>query len=514
MSDGREGPPAFTDIDFNKPEPDEDMFQSALEETTPSDEFAAAKNNPFGGGSDMTPPDFTKIDLGRDSQSREEADRDDASQTSLTSTTISKINYVSDSSSSTERDREEPFTAPKRVITEDEGKEEDDKFVTVTVSEPQKVNEGLQAYVQYKVSTETNLAVFRRRKFSVVRRFSDFLGLHEKLQEKHVHVGRFVPPAPEKSVAGMAKVKMSKGDTTAPDGASGEFVERRRAALERFLARTAQHPVLRMDPDLREFLEMDETLPKASNTSAFSGAGVMRLFGKVGEQVTRITSKMEEKDEWFEEKTSQIDNMEMQLKKLHASVESLYHHRRDLANATGMFAKSAAMLANCEEHTSLSRALSQLAETEEKIDLLYQEQGTTDYYVLAEMLRDYIGLLTTVKEVLHQRTKIYANWTSAQSTLAKKREAKVKLELAGKHDKIQAASDEVREWEDKVEQGEKDFNDISKMIKKEMERFDKIRVKDFKETLVKYLEALMLHQQQLIKYWEAFLPEARSISTA
>ncbi|XP_055352118.1 uncharacterized protein LOC129598305 [Paramacrobiotus metropolitanus] len=173
------------------------------------------------------------------------------------------------------------------AITEEKAKEEDDNVVTVTVSEPQKVNEGLNAYVQYKVSTETNLAVFRRRKFSVVRRFSDFLGLHEKLQEKHVHVGRFVPPAPEKSVAGMAKVKMSKGDTTAQDGASGEFVERRRAALERFLARTAQHPVLRMDPDLREFLEMDETLPKASNTSAFSGAGVMRLFGKVGEQSGR-----------------------------------------------------------------------------------------------------------------------------------------------------------------------------------------------------------------------------------
>lgn len=55
------------------------------------------------------------------------------------------------------------------------------------------------------------------------------------------------------------------------------------------------------------------------------------------------------------------------------------------------------MLANCEEHTSLSRALSQLAQTEEKIDLLYQEQAVTDYSLLAELLRDYIGLLGTVK---------------------------------------------------------------------------------------------------------------------
>lgn len=78
----------------------------------------------------------------------------------------------------------------------------------------------------------------------------------------------------------------------------------------------------------------------------------------------------------------------------------------DLANATGIFAKSAAMLANCEEHTSLSRALSQLAETEEKIDLLYQEQGTADYYVLAELLRDYVGLLGTVKVITYFRSAI------------------------------------------------------------------------------------------------------------
>ena len=188
---------------------------------------------------------------------------------------------------------------------------------------------------------------------------------------------------------------MSKTDTTNQESSSGDFVERRRSALERYLNRTAQHPILRMDPDFREFLEMEEALPKSSNTSAFSSAGVMRLFSKVGEQVNRMTVKMEEKDEvswssyhmqyrwynltnwsvdcmvaciidwewaseclsfrsidwlivdwfidclsvflysffcfllqWFEEKTTQVDNMEAQLKKLHASVEVLYHHRR------------------------------------------------------------------------------------------------------------------------------------------------------------------------------------------
>ena len=36
---------------------------------------------------------------------------------------------------------------------------------------------------------------------------------------------------------------------------SSEFLERRRASLERFLNRIAKHPLYSVDPDFREFLE-------------------------------------------------------------------------------------------------------------------------------------------------------------------------------------------------------------------------------------------------------------------
>lgn len=41
---------------------------------------------------------------------------------------------------------------------------------------------------------------------------------------------------------------------------------------------------------------VDMELPKATNTSALSGAGMMRLFNKVGETVNKITYKMDEND--------------------------------------------------------------------------------------------------------------------------------------------------------------------------------------------------------------------------
>jgi sorting nexin-1/2 len=53
------------------------------------------------------------------------------------------------------------------------------------------------------------------------------------------------------------------------------------------------------------------------------------------------------------------------------------------------------------------------------------------------------------------------------------------------------------QWEQKVDRGQEDFDRISKAIRKEMVRFDKQRVKDFKSTIIHYLETLMNNQQQV-----------------
>lgn len=49
---------------------------------------------------------------------------------------------------------------------------------------------------------QTTLQMFRNKTFTVRRRFSDFLGLYEKLSEKHGPNGCIVPPPPEKSILG------------------------------------------------------------------------------------------------------------------------------------------------------------------------------------------------------------------------------------------------------------------------------------------------------------------------
>ncbi|XP_064426385.1 sorting nexin-1 isoform X4 [Mirounga angustirostris] len=313
-----------------------------------------------------------------------------------------------------------------------EEEEQEDQFdLTVGITDPEKIGDGMNAYVAYKVTTQTSLPMFRSKQFAVKRRFSDFLGLYEKLSEKHSQNGFIVPPPPEKSLIGMTKVKVGKEDSS-----SAEFLEKRRAALERYLQRIVNHPTMLQDPDVREFLEREE-LPRAVGTQTLSGAGLLKMFNKATDAVSKMTIKMNESDIWFEEKLQEVECEEQRLRKLHAVVETLVNHRKELALNTAQFAKSLAMLGSSEDNTALSRALSQLAEVEEKIEQLHQEQANNDFFLLAELLSDYIRLLAIVR---------------------------------------------------------------------------KEKSKDFKNHVIKYLETLLYSQQQLAKYWEAFLPEAKAIS--
>lgn len=262
--------------------------------------------------------------------------------------------------------------------------------------------------------------------------------------ERYLRAGFVIPPAPSKNIIGSTKVKMGSQQNIEP-GNAVEWVENRRASLERFLNRTAAHPTLRVDANFINFLESDQELPRAVNTAALSGAGVMRLFNKVGETVNKITYKMDENDTWFADKIAEIEALDSHYQKLHSAVKSLVGHRQELSSLTGGVAKSAAMLSTCEEHVGLSKALSQLADVEEKIEILRSEQSNSDFYILSEMIKDYIGLLGAIKDVFHERVKVFQNWQHAQMQLTKKRENKAKLELSQRNDKLDQAQKEVDE---------------------------------------------------------------------
>ncbi|XP_065837190.1 sorting nexin-2-like [Oscarella lobularis] len=485
--DGKSSPPLFGDDD-------EDVAQSPEpEESVPID-------------TDTQKEEKGLFDDDDDAENGE-TKRDDTPPEKEPETTQAPLSSVSDEPKVSAGDDDSTAEADEPAKDEDEDDLDDEYTIEVSVSDPQKVGDGMNAYMTYQVKTQTNMPQFKSHKLAVRRRFSDFLALHAKLAEKPAYLGRIIPPAPEKSVLGMTKVKFSKEESSG----STDFIGKRKAILQRFLTRLSKHPVLRKDEDFQEFLEKTDDLPKAKGTSALSGAGFMRLVKNVGDAVSKMTSKMEESDSWFEEKQQQLDALDGHLKKLITGIDSLVTHRRDLSSATEAFGKTAALLGTVEEHEPLARAMSQLAEIEGKIDSLHQEQASKDFFIFGELIREYIGLIGGIKICFNQRVKLFHAWQSAQATLLKKRESETKMKATGKTEKLPDLEREIKDWEDKVDKGQKEFDDISKRIKDEVTRFESTRVKEFKSSLINYLETLMLTQRQLISHWESFLPEAKAI---
>lgn len=79
----------------------------------------------------------------------------------------------------------------------------------------------------------------------------------------------------------------------------------------------------------------------------------------------------------------------------------------ELSLNTAGFAKSTAMLGSAEDNTALSRALSQLAEVEDKMELLHQDQAANDTFGFAEVIADYIRLLGAVRVLSRIRWHIF-----------------------------------------------------------------------------------------------------------
>ncbi len=126
------------------------------------------------------------------------------------------------------------------------------------MGDPHKVGGAASSHIEYSVRTkvgprprdlnmiansfytQTTSKGYKQPEFVVSRRYRDFLWLYNTLHANNP--GVVVPPPPEKQAMGRFE---------------SNFVEGRRAALEKMLNRTAAHPTLQHDSDLKMFLESE-----------------------------------------------------------------------------------------------------------------------------------------------------------------------------------------------------------------------------------------------------------------
>ncbi|KAI1774417.1 Vps5-domain-containing protein [Hypoxylon cercidicola] len=361
----------------------------------------------------------------------------------------------------------------------------------ITVGDPIKVGDLTSSHIVYSVRTKTTSKGYKQPEFEVKRRYRDFLWLYNTMHGNNP--GVVVPPPPEKQA-------LNRFETN--------FVESRRAALEKMLNKIAAHPTLQHDPDLKLFLESEsfsadvkhkerrEPIPGESK-------GMLGSFGiNVGGG-----SKFVEQDDWFHDRRVYLDALENQLKALMKSMDTMVIQRKAMAESAGEFSASLHALSTVELSPTLSGPLDALSDLQLTIRDVYDRQAQQDVLTFGITIDEYIRLIGSVKQAFSQRQKAFHSWHSAESELQKRKSAQDKLLRQGRsqQDRLNQVSAEVADAERKVHQARLLFEDMGRLMRAELDRFEREKVEDFKSSVETFLESAIEAQKELIEKWETFL---------
>lgn len=206
-------------------------------------------------------------------------------------------------------------------------------------------------------------------------------------------------------------------------------------------------------------------------------------------------------------------------------MDTVVLQRKGLAEAAGDFSSSLHALSAVELSPALSYPLEGLSELQLRIRELYDRQAQQDVLTLGITIDEYIRLIGSVKLAFTQRQKAFHTWHAAESDLQKRKNNQDKLLRQGKtqQDRLNQVNADVADAERKVHQTRLLFEDMGRLMRNELQRFEKEKVEDFKSGVETFLESaveaqkevsscqhlrvdlIQLTQIQLIELWETFL---------
>lgn len=361
----------------------------------------------------------------------------------------------------------------------------------ISVGDPTRIGDITSAHTVYKVSTKTTSHAFRAPEFSVTRRYRDFLWLYDQLNKNSP--GAIVPPPPEKQAVGRF---------------SDNFIEARRYALERMLEKISKHPIFRGDADFKLFLESEtftadiKQRPIDNKIAHESSRGFLGLGNAFS-----LSGKFVEMDEFFDQKKVQFDNLDHRLKALSRAVDVVIRQRKDLAYTTAEFGAALSALSTVELSKSLGNALGSLSDLQSKIQELHERQAQQDLMTLGHTVDEYIRIISSVKTAFTCRQKAWLAWQAADAESAKRRSTGVKIrrQASTQQDRLNMVDAEMTEAERRSHQLKIDFDNIGKLLKGELKRFDMDKVEDFKGSVEVFLESAVETQKEVIEHWEFYL---------
>nr|GMD89845.1 sorting nexin 1 [Ipomoea batatas] len=343
-------------------------------------------------------------------------------------------------------------------------------YLSISVTDPAKMGNGVQAYISYKVTTKSNLPDFQGQEKIVIRRYSDFVWLHDHLFEKYK--GIFIPPLPEKST--VEKFRFS-----------AEFIEMRCRALDVFINRIASHHELQKSEDLRIFLEADEqTMERARSqeTSIFKKkpSDLMQIFKDVQSKVSDVVlgkeKPVEESNSEYEKLKHYIFELEDHLAEAQKHAYRLVKRHRELGQSLSDFGKAVKLLGTSEEN-SLGKAFSELGAKCELQSIKLQKEAHNLLMNFEEPLKDYVRAVQSIKATMAERANAFKHQCELAETIKFKEIDINKLRLM-RSDKLAEAEREYEVLKVEGEEAAERFKTIARLMNEEIVQFQEQKTLD------------------------------------
>ncbi|XP_058747959.1 sorting nexin 2B-like isoform X2 [Vicia villosa] len=417
------------------------------------------------------------------------------------------------------------------------------EYLKITVSNPVKEQEnsnsivpGNSSYVTYLITTRTNVPEFGGSEFSVRRRFKDIVTLSDRLSE--AYRGFFIPPRPDKSIVESQVMQKQ------------EFVEQRRVALEKYLRRLADHPVIRKSDEFRVFLQVQGKLPLLTTTDVASrvldgavklpkqlmgesliapsevvqpakgGRDLLRLFKELKQSMANDWGGSKplvvEEDKEFLAKKERVQELEQQINGASQQAESLVKAQQDMGETMGELGLAFIKLTKFENEEAVldsqrvrATDMKGVATAAVKASRLFRELNSQTVKHL-DTLHEYLGLMMAVHSAFTDRTSALLTVQTLLSELSSLQSRAEKLEVASskifggdksRTRKLEELQETIRATEDAKNVAIREYERIKENNKSELERLDKERQADFLNMLKGFVVNQVGYAEKIANVW-------------
>eukprot|EP00467_Chlorarachnion_reptans_P009132 CAMPEP_0114496932 /NCGR_PEP_ID=MMETSP0109-20121206/6038_1 /TAXON_ID=29199 /ORGANISM="Chlorarachnion reptans, Strain CCCM449" /LENGTH=472 /DNA_ID=CAMNT_0001674247 /DNA_START=214 /DNA_END=1632 /DNA_ORIENTATION=- len=380
----------------------------------------------------------------------------------------------------------------------------------VEVREPTKRQDLYSSYMVYKV-VSSGKGADKGKEIRMFRRYSDFLWLRERLEEKYP--GYLIPPIPEKAVVGNYQQ---------------EFINSRMRGLEKFLQRLVGHSTLGSDPLLDMFLhtekEFSDEKSKTQKTSTNSAFSMISGFGSA--MITPfVSAPPQKKTETANDAV--CDEISLYARKIHSIFKSLHTSstelmRREKASSKAWFEFGQHLMAfgKCEKesgdgkNSELGDLTARIAKCCDRMSVLGEQRVDLATHQLVEPMKDYILVVEALKKMMSNRQEHEAALSACKRKKAYLAKSNRNIHIvsdksarSGNDAAVTAAEKDAKDAESKVQGTMEDLDKMSATVFKEVERFNLEKEKELRSVMEKFVKGQIDDAKRKQEAWQSIMAE-------